>query len=57
MGAAGGAGGGGGGAGGGTGGHIEPALNLADELRRRDPDTAITVIGTAKAFCLKRRRP
>lgn len=37
-------------AGGGTGGHIEPALNLADELRRRDPETAITVIGTAKGL-------
>lgn len=37
-------------AGGGTGGHIEPALNLADELRRRDPDTVITVIGTAKGL-------
>lgn len=37
-------------AGGGTGGHIEPALNLADELRRRDPQTAITVIGTAKGL-------
>lgn len=37
-------------AGGGTGGHIEPALNLADELRRRDPTTAIVVIGTAKGL-------
>lgn len=37
-------------AGGGTGGHIEPALNLADELRRRDPDTHIVVIGTAKGL-------
>ena len=30
---------------GGTGGHIEPALNVADALRRTDPDTQITVIG------------
>lgn len=30
---------------GGTAGHIEPALNLADALRRRDPDTRITVLG------------
>lgn len=37
-------------AGGGTGGHIEPALNLADELRRRDPATHITVLGTAKGL-------
>lgn len=37
-------------AGGGTGGHIEPALNLADELRHRDPDTVIAVIGTAKGL-------
>lgn len=37
-------------AGGGTGGHIEPALNLADEFIRRDGDTAITVIGTAKGL-------
>ncbi|MFN8126860.1 MAG: undecaprenyldiphospho-muramoylpentapeptide beta-N-acetylglucosaminyltransferase, partial [Candidatus Nanopelagicales bacterium] len=35
---------------GGTGGHIEPALNLADELRRRDPGTDIVVIGTAKGL-------
>lgn len=30
---------------GGTAGHIEPALNLADALCRRDPDTRITVLG------------
>lgn len=30
---------------GGTAGHIEPALNLADALRRIDPDVGITVIG------------
>jgi UDP-N-acetylglucosamine--N-acetylmuramyl-(pentapeptide) pyrophosphoryl-undecaprenol N-acetylglucosamine transferase len=37
-------------AGGGTGGHIEPALNLADEFRRRDPQTAITALGTSKGL-------
>lgn len=35
-------------AGGGTAGHIEPALALADALRRRDPRTGITALGTAK---------
>ena len=30
---------------GGTAGHIEPALNLGDALRRIDPSTAILVIG------------
>jgi UDP-N-acetylglucosamine--N-acetylmuramyl-(pentapeptide) pyrophosphoryl-undecaprenol N-acetylglucosamine transferase len=37
-------------AGGGTGGHIEPALNLADELRRRNPDISITALGTSKGL-------
>lgn len=37
-------------AGGGTGGHIEPALNLADELRRRDPQTHIVVFGTQRGL-------
>lgn len=37
-------------AGGGTGGHIEPALNLADEFRRRDPSMHITVFGTEKGL-------
>ncbi|HEY2834905.1 MAG TPA: undecaprenyldiphospho-muramoylpentapeptide beta-N-acetylglucosaminyltransferase [Sporichthyaceae bacterium] len=32
---------------GGTAGHIEPALALADALRRRDPSVGITVLGTA----------
>ena len=30
---------------GGTGGHIEPALNVGDALRRIDPDVVITVLG------------
>ena len=37
-------------AGGGTAGHIEPALALADALRRRDPRTAITALGTVKGL-------
>lgn len=37
-------------AGGGTGGHVEPALNLADEMRRRDPATAIVLLGTARGL-------
>jgi UDP-N-acetylglucosamine--N-acetylmuramyl-(pentapeptide) pyrophosphoryl-undecaprenol N-acetylglucosamine transferase len=37
-------------AGGGTGGHIEPALALADALRRAEPDTAITCLGTERGL-------
>lgn len=37
-------------AGGGTAGHIEPALNLADELKRRYPDARITALGTEKGL-------
>jgi len=37
-------------AGGGTGGHIEPALALADALRRADPETAITCLGTERGL-------
>jgi UDP-N-acetylglucosamine--N-acetylmuramyl-(pentapeptide) pyrophosphoryl-undecaprenol N-acetylglucosamine transferase len=37
-------------AGGGTGGHIEPALALADALRRADPATAITCLGTERGL-------
>jgi UDP-N-acetylglucosamine--N-acetylmuramyl-(pentapeptide) pyrophosphoryl-undecaprenol N-acetylglucosamine transferase len=37
-------------AGGGTAGHIEPALNLADALRRRDPQVGITALGTEKGL-------
>lgn len=37
-------------AGGGTAGHIEPALNLADELKRRHPDAKITALGTEKGL-------
>jgi UDP-N-acetylglucosamine--N-acetylmuramyl-(pentapeptide) pyrophosphoryl-undecaprenol N-acetylglucosamine transferase len=32
---------------GGTAGHVEPALALADALRRHDPDVGITALGTA----------
>src|SRR5262245_1704924 len=37
-------------AGGGTAGHVEPALSVADALRRRDPATEVTVIGTARGI-------
>ena len=37
-------------AGGGTAGHVEPALALADALRRRDPATVITVLGTVSGL-------
>jgi UDP-N-acetylglucosamine--N-acetylmuramyl-(pentapeptide) pyrophosphoryl-undecaprenol N-acetylglucosamine transferase len=37
-------------AGGGTGGHIEPALALADALRRADGETAITCLGTERGL-------
>jgi UDP-N-acetylglucosamine--N-acetylmuramyl-(pentapeptide) pyrophosphoryl-undecaprenol N-acetylglucosamine transferase len=37
-------------AGGGTAGHIEPALALADALRRRDARTGITALGTARGL-------
>lgn len=37
-------------AGGGTAGHIEPALNLADQLKAIDPSLNITVLGTARGL-------
>lgn len=37
-------------AGGGTTGHVAPLLALAACLRRRDPDTRITVLGTAEGL-------
>ncbi len=37
-------------AGGGTAGHVEPALALADALRRRDAGIAITMLGTARGL-------
>ena len=37
-------------AGGGTGGHIEPALALADCLRRHDPEIRVTCLGTPKGL-------
>ncbi len=37
-------------AGGGTAGHVEPALAVADALRRRDPSTEVTVMGTARGI-------
>lgn len=40
-------------AGGGSAGHIEPALSLADVLRRRDPESEITCLGTTKGLDTK----
>jgi len=37
-------------AGGGTAGHIEPALAVGDALRRLDPDTRITALGTERGL-------
>ena len=37
-------------AGGGTAGHIEPALNTADALRRAYPEVLITALGTEKGL-------
>ena len=37
-------------AGGGTAGHVSPLLSLADCLRRRDPDVAVLVLGTAEGL-------
>ena len=37
-------------AGGGTAGHIEPALNLADQLKLIDPSLEITVLGTSRGL-------
>ena len=37
-------------AGGGTAGHVNPLLAVADELRRRDPDLRITVLGTTSGL-------
>ena len=37
-------------AGGGTAGHIEPAMNLADEVRRLDPSAVVTALGSTKGL-------
>jgi UDP-N-acetylglucosamine--N-acetylmuramyl-(pentapeptide) pyrophosphoryl-undecaprenol N-acetylglucosamine transferase len=37
-------------AGGGTAGHVEPALAVADALRRRDPEFGVTLLGTARGL-------
>jgi UDP-N-acetylglucosamine--N-acetylmuramyl-(pentapeptide) pyrophosphoryl-undecaprenol N-acetylglucosamine transferase len=37
-------------AGGGTAGHVNPLLATADELRRREPDASIIVVGTAEGL-------
>ncbi|MEP7274270.1 MAG: undecaprenyldiphospho-muramoylpentapeptide beta-N-acetylglucosaminyltransferase, partial [Acidobacteriota bacterium] len=37
-------------AGGGTGGHIYPGIAIAQEFKRRDPDTEVIFVGTAKGL-------
>lgn len=37
-------------AGGGTAGHIEPAMNFADEVMRQDPTAQILAVGTARGL-------
>ena len=37
-------------AGGGTAGHIEPAMALADAVRRLRPDAVVTALGTEKGL-------
>ena len=37
-------------AGGGTGGHLYPALAVADEMKRRDPETAIVFVGARRGL-------
>jgi UDP-N-acetylglucosamine--N-acetylmuramyl-(pentapeptide) pyrophosphoryl-undecaprenol N-acetylglucosamine transferase len=37
-------------AGGGTGGHLYPAIAVAEELRRRDPATVVSFVGTARGL-------
>jgi UDP-N-acetylglucosamine--N-acetylmuramyl-(pentapeptide) pyrophosphoryl-undecaprenol N-acetylglucosamine transferase len=37
-------------AGGGSAGHIEPALAFADAMRRRDPSTGVTALGTVRGL-------
>jgi len=37
-------------AGGGTGGHLFPGVALAEELRSRDPDSAVRFVGTARGI-------
>lgn len=37
-------------AGGGTGGHLYPGIAVADELRRRDPSSVVSFVGTARGL-------
>ncbi len=37
-------------AGGGSAGHVEPALNIADAIRRRDPSAVVTLVGTSRGL-------
>lgn len=44
--------------GGGTGGHIYPAISIADEIKRRNPDADILFVGaTGRMEMEKCRRP
>ncbi len=36
--------------GGGTGGHVYPALSIADEIKKRDPDAEIIFVGTQRGI-------
>ena len=36
--------------GGGTGGHINPALQIANEIRKISPDTEISFVGTKRGI-------
>ena len=40
--------------GGGTGGHIFPALSIADEIRRRNPEAEIRFVGAAGRMEMER---
>ena len=37
-------------AGGGTGGHVFPGVAIAEEIRAREPDAAVTFVGTARGL-------
>jgi len=37
-------------AGGGSAGHVEPALNIADALRRRNSDVCVSLVGTSRGL-------
>ena len=39
--------------GGGTGGHVYPAIAIADEIKRRSPESEIIFVGTSHGIELK----